>query len=61
MAKAKTVREFFVAMRPGSTTAATAACVADDEPTVKEFFRDYAGCEIRRVNSDEVARLMTTR
>ena len=49
---------FYVAMRkagPGGR----ASCVDDDKQTVKEFFRDYAGYEIRHVDGAEMKRLMT--
>lgn len=57
-------RMFYVAMTTGRTDRASASCV-DDQATkigkqiVKEFFRDYAGREIRHVDGDEMKRLMT--
>lgn len=43
------VHMFYVAMRKNGS-GARASCVADHKQVVKEFFRDYAGHEIRYVN-----------
>lgn len=56
-------RMFYVAMTKGRTDRASASCV-DEQGTkigkqiVKEFFRDYAGSEIRHVDGDEMQKLM---
>jgi hypothetical protein len=51
--------KFYVAMRPDGSGAGRASCVDDDRRTVREFFRDYAGLEIRHVDGEEMRRLMT--
>jgi hypothetical protein len=58
-------RMFYVAISKEQPDQAQASCV--DEPDqkwgvklVKEFYRDYAGHEIRRVDGDEMKRLMST-
>ena len=54
------VRMFYVAMRkPGTGAGARASCVADDRHEVREFFRDYAGHEIRYVTGEQMTLLMT--
>lgn len=50
--------EFFVAMDRGRPDTAFAACVANNEPIVKGFFRSHAGCEIRKVKGPEMRRLI---
>ena len=52
-------RMFYVAMRK-TGDGARASCVDDDKQTVREFFSDYAGHEIRHVDGAEMKRLMTT-
>lgn len=54
-------REFFVVVRNGRGVASCVATVKDkiDRKTVRDFYRDHAGEEIRRVDGDEMARLMT--
>lgn len=51
-------RMFYVAMRKLGGKA-RASCVDDDKQIVREFFRDYAGHEIRHVDGAEMKRLMT--
>jgi hypothetical protein len=52
-------RMFYVAMSKARPCAGRASCVDDDKQIVREFFRDYAGHEIRHVDGDEMKRLMT--
>lgn len=49
---------FYVAMSETNPGKARASCVDDDKKIVREFYRDYAGHEIRHVTGDEMARLM---
>ena len=49
---------FFVAMNEKYPNTAHAACVANDKQIVKQFFRTHAGTEIRKVNGDEMGRLL---
>jgi len=49
---------FYVAMRK-TGLGGRASCIDDDRKIVKEFFRDYAGHEIRHVDGAEMKRLMT--
>jgi len=57
-----TEKMFFVAIKEGGH--GFASCIDEQEEewgkeVVREFFRDCAGHEIRRVGADEMARLMT--
>ena len=52
-------RMFYVAMRKAAP-GGRASCIDDDKQIVREFFRDYAGHEIRHVDGAEMTRLMTT-
>lgn len=59
-----TERFFYVAMSKKEPGWGRASCIADirdkfDAETVTEFFRDMEGHEIRKVNGDEMKRLMT--
>jgi len=49
---------FYVAMSKKMPGKGFASCVDDDDRDVKQFYRDYAGHEIRHVTGDEMARLM---
>ena len=59
MPRGKKVTRFYVAMSVTHPGKGSASCVDDDRQTVREFFRDYAGREIRHVDGDEMRRLMT--
>lgn len=52
--------EFYVAISKSNPQAACASCIDSDKKIVREFYRDYAGHEIRHVSGDEMARLMKT-
>lgn len=49
---------FYVALRNDGSGAGRASCIDDDKRTVREFFREYAGHEIKHVDGDEMVRLM---
>lgn len=51
---------FYVAMSKKCPDKGFASCVGDGgEKLLKQFYRDYAGCEIRLVDGEEMMRLMS--